>query len=52
MAHVIQLAVTKFLRGLKSLARNESIDTHLSTNGVSRIKLSEVSFSNIFAKVS
>jgi hypothetical protein len=52
MAHVIQLAVTQFLRGLKSLARNEAIDTHLSTNRVSRIKLNEVSFSNIFAKVS
>ena len=51
MAHVIQLSVTRLLTILKSLAKNETVNSHLSTNRLSRIKPDQVSFSNTFAKV-
>jgi hypothetical protein len=52
MAHVIQLAVNQFLGVLKSLAKNEAVNSHLSAKRRSQIKPDKISFSNTFAKVS
>lgn len=51
MAHVIQLAVTRFLTVLKSLAKNTVVDDHLSEKCLSGVQPKEISFSNTFAKV-
>ena len=51
MAHVIQLAVNQFLGVLKSLTKNDAINTRLSQTRLKKIQDNEVSFSNTFAKV-
>jgi hypothetical protein len=51
MAHVIQLAVNRFLGTLKSVAKNDTVDRHLSESRLAKIDTKTISFRNTFAKV-
>jgi hypothetical protein len=47
----MKLAVKQFLGVLNSLAKNKSVNTHLSATHLSRIQSNNISFSNTLSKI-